>query len=136
MLGDEVAFAGVAGQGELVRRREVSARELVELAFSRIDRLDPELNAFGAVYRECALREAAEADARVAAGEAALLLGVPVAVKDEVDIGGEITSYGTGAMVTRARPTRRSRVDCGLRGRSSSARARCPSWDCGRSSSR
>ena len=102
MLGDEVAFAGVAGQGELVRRREVSARELVELAFSRIDRLDPELNTFGAVYRERALREAAEADARVAAGESAPLLGVPVAVKDEIDIGGEITSYGTGAMVTRA----------------------------------
>ncbi|MGZ6692694.1 MAG: amidase family protein [Solirubrobacteraceae bacterium] len=75
---------------------------MVELAFSRIDRLYPELNAFGAVYRERALREAAEADARVAAGEAAPLLGVPVAVKDEVDIGGEITSYGTGAMVTRA----------------------------------
>jgi len=102
VLGDEVAFAGVVGQGELVRRREVSARELVELAFSRIDRLDPELNAFAAVYREHALREAAEADARVAAGESAPLLGVPVAVKDEIDIGGEITSYGTGAMVTRA----------------------------------
>lgn len=94
MLGDEVAFAGVAGQGESVRRREVSARELVELAFSRIDRLDPELNGFGAVYPKRALREAAEADARVAADESAPLSGVPVAVKDEIDIGGEITSYG------------------------------------------
>ena len=30
------------------------------------------------------------------------LLGVPVAVKDEIDIAGEVTSYGTGAMVSKA----------------------------------
>jgi amidase len=100
VLGDEVAFAGVAGQVELVRRGDVSVRELVELALGRIERLDPEMNAFGAVYPERALRDAAQADARVAAREWAPLLGVPVAVKDEIDIGGELTSYGTGAMVT------------------------------------
>ena len=49
MLDEEVAFAGVAGQVELVRRGDVSARELVELALARIERLDRELNAFGAV---------------------------------------------------------------------------------------
>jgi amidase len=99
---DEVAFAGVAGQAELVRRGEVSSRELVELALRRIERLDPALNAFGAVYAERALREAAAADARVGAQERAPLLGVPVAVKDEIDIAGEITSHGTGAAVTPA----------------------------------
>jgi amidase len=102
VLGEEVAFAGLAGQVELVRRGEVSARELVELALRRIGRLDPQINAFGAVYEERALREAAEADARVAAEDWAPLLGVPVAVKDEIDIGGEITSHGTGAVVTPA----------------------------------
>jgi amidase len=102
VLGDEVAFAGVAGQAELVRRGEVSARELVELALARIERLDPEINAFAAVYPERALREAAEADARVAAGECAPLSGLPVAVKDEIDIGGELTSRGTAAIVTPA----------------------------------
>lgn len=103
MLGNDVAFAGVAGQVELVRRGEVSARELVELALDRIERLDPELNAFGAVYAERALLEAAQADARARAGENRRLLGIPVAVKDEIDIGGEITSRGTGAIMTPAR---------------------------------
>ncbi len=102
MLGDDVAFAGVAGQADLVGRGDVSARELVELALDRIARLDPELNAFAAVYAERALLEAKQADARVRAGDSRPLLGVPVAVKDEIDIGGEITSHGTGAMVTRA----------------------------------
>lgn len=102
MLDDEVAFAGVAGQAELVRRGDVSARELLELALGRIERLDRELNAFGAVYPERALLEAEQADARVRAGEHRPLLGVPVALKDEIDIAGEVTSYGTGAMVSKA----------------------------------
>jgi amidase len=102
VLGDDVAFAGVAGQAELVRRGDVSARELVELALGRIERLDRDLNAFGAVYAERALLEAQQADARTRAGESRPLLGVPLAVKDEIDIGGEITSQGTGAIVTRA----------------------------------
>jgi amidase len=103
VLGDDVAFTGVAGLAELVRRGEVSACELVELALDRIERLDPEVNAFGAVYAERALLEAAQADARARAGENRPLLGIPVAVKDEIDIGGEITSRGTGAIVTPAR---------------------------------
>jgi len=102
VLDHEIAFAGVAGQAELVRRGEVSARELVELALGRIERLDSELNAFGAVYAERALLEAAQADARSRAGDNRPLLGVPVAVKDEIDIAGEVTSYGTGAMEAKA----------------------------------
>jgi amidase len=102
VLGEDVAFAGVAGQTDLVRRGDVSSRELIELALDRIARLDRELNAFAAVYAERALLEAAQADARVRAGESRPLIGVPVAVKDEIDIGGEITSRGTGAMVTPA----------------------------------
>ena len=102
MLDDEVAFAGVAGQAALIRRGEVSARELIEWVLGRLERLDRELNAFGAVYAERALLEAEQADARMRAGERRPLLGVPVAVKDEIDIGGEVTSYGTGAMVSKA----------------------------------
>ena len=102
MPGEEIAFAGAARQAELVRRGDVSARELVELALGRIERLDPQLNAFGAVYAERALMEATQADARARAGERRPLLGVPVAVKDEIDIAGEVTSHGTGAMVSPA----------------------------------
>jgi amidase len=100
--GDDVAFGGVAAQAELVRRGEASARELVELALGRIARLDGELNAFGAVLAERALADADRADERRARGDRAPLLGVPVAVKDEIDIAGEVTSRGTGAITARA----------------------------------
>ena len=69
MLDAEVAFAGVAGQADLVRRGEVSARELVELALGRIERIEPELNAFAAVYAERALLEAEQAGARSCAAD-------------------------------------------------------------------
>ncbi len=98
----DVAFDGVAGQAELVRRGEVSSRELVEGALARIERLDRELNSFGAVYAERALTEADSADERRSRGESAPLLGVPIAVKDEIDIAGEVTSRGTGAITEKA----------------------------------
>jgi amidase len=102
VLHDDIAFMGVADQAELIRRGNASARELVELALHRIDRLDRDLNSFGAVYAERATLEAAQADARARAGDDRPLLGVPVAVKDEIDIRGEVTSHGTDAFVTPA----------------------------------
>jgi amidase len=102
VLEFDVAFEGVAAQAELVRRGEASARELVELALGRIERLDGKLNAFGAVFAERALADANRADERRARGDRAPLLGVPVAVKDEIDIAGEVTSRGTGAITARA----------------------------------
>jgi amidase len=98
----ELAFAGVAGQSELLRRGEVSSRELVELALARIAALDPQLNAFGAVYADRAREDADRADERRAAGEDAPLLGLPIAVKDEIDLAGEVTSRGSDAFAAPA----------------------------------
>jgi amidase len=93
----ELAFAGLARQAELVRAGEVSSRELVEVCLERIARLDAELNAFLTVDGDRALTEADQADARRRAGDGRPLLGVPVAIKDEVDVAGEVTTLGTSA---------------------------------------
>jgi amidase len=92
---EDLAFAGVAAQAELVRRGEVSSVELVELHLERIQRLEPELNAFRVVMAERALADARQADARRVAGEERPLLGVPIAVKDTEDVAGERTAWGT-----------------------------------------
>ena len=97
MDSSDVAFAGVVGQADMLRRREATSRDLTQLALDRIAALDRRLNAFNAVYRERALAEADAADRRRADGDRAPLLGVPMAIKDEVDIVGEVTSRGTGA---------------------------------------
>ena len=102
MERDELAFAGVARQAELVRDGEVSSRELVELYLERIERLDPQLNAFRTVMAERALVDAQQADGRRGAGDDRPLLGVPMAVKDVEDVTGEVTRWGTDAFTKPA----------------------------------
>jgi amidase len=93
----EVAYGGIASQAELLRARELSSRELVEVYFRRIQRHDAELNAFRVVRWERAIDEAVKADERLAAGEEQPLLGVPVAIKDNFDVAGELTTFGSSA---------------------------------------
>jgi len=94
-VGDDVAFAGATRQAEMVRGGEVSPTELVRLSLDRIERLDPQLNSFRKVFAEKALLEAEQAEARLKAGEERPLLGVPIAIKDEVDVVGEVKTKGT-----------------------------------------
>jgi amidase len=99
----DLPFAGVARQAELLRSREVSSRELTELYLERIERLDPELNAFRTVFAESALKEAEGADRGLSGDDHGALLGVPVALKDELaDVGGDVTMNGSDAFDTPA----------------------------------
>jgi amidase len=102
MERDDLAFAGAAGQADMIRRGEVSSTELVELYLDRIERLDPELGAFRLVMAERALADARQADSRRAAGDQRPLLGVPIAAKDTEDVAGEPTRLGTAAFTGRA----------------------------------
>jgi amidase len=97
MDATDLAFAGAAEQARLIAAGDVSSRELVQTYLDRIERLDPQLNAWRIVFGERALAEADQADARRGAGNVRALLGVPVAIKDDVDVGGEVTAWGTAA---------------------------------------
>ena len=92
----ELAFAGPLRQAELIREGEISPRELVQTYLERIERIDPQLNAFRIVLSERALTEAKQAGRRKA-NQDRPLLGVPFAVKDNHDLTGEVTTHGTGA---------------------------------------
>src|SRR3954451_16058217 len=91
---DDLAFAGLARHADLIAAGELSSRELVERFLSRIARLDPGLNAFRVVMGEQALAEADQADGRRRAGDRRPLLGVPIAIKDDIHVAGQITAYG------------------------------------------
>jgi amidase len=73
---------------------ESTSVELVERALAHIEATQPTLNAFRIVRADAARVEAVEADARLAAGERLPLLGVPIAVKDDVDVAGCPTAFG------------------------------------------
>jgi len=94
---DDLAFSGVTQLAQHLRDRRLSSRELTQLCLDRIARIDPKLNAFRIVWPERALTEADGADLRLREGEDAPLLGVPIAIKDNIDVAGESTTMGTAA---------------------------------------
>ncbi|RRO19908.1 amidase [Saccharopolyspora rhizosphaerae] len=80
----------------LIRTREASAREVVQVHLEQIERLNPEVNALVSVDPERALAAAAEADERLASGaEVGPLHGLPIAHKDTHDTAGIRTTYGS-----------------------------------------
>jgi amidase len=85
---------GLGAQAQALAAGKVSSRELVERSLARIEETQPTLNAFRVIRAEQALAEADDADRRLHAGERAPLLGVPVAIKDDVDLAGESTPFG------------------------------------------
>ena len=78
-----------------LRAGEFSSRELAQHFLDRIARLDPALNSFVTVCADAALTEADVADARLAAGEAGPLTGIPIAHKDIFCTHGVRTSCGS-----------------------------------------
>jgi amidase len=93
---EELALLGLEQQAKLLLAGGSSSRELVERSLRLVEESQPRLNAFRVVRAERALAEADEADRRIDAGETAPLLGVPVAIKDDVDLAGETTAFGCG----------------------------------------
>ncbi|GAB1515505.1 amidase [Actinophytocola sp. KF-1] len=84
----------LTAQASALARGETTSVQLTQEALDRADATQPTLNAFRRLRRDAALVEAKDADRRLAAGERLPLLGVPVAVKDDMDVAGEPTAFG------------------------------------------
>lgn len=101
-LGRPPRFPTIGEQLYQLASGTVTSTELVRRSLRAITASQSTLNAFRAVLTESALAEAADADRRRAAGQQAPLLGIPIAVKDDVDIAGVPTFFGTGGHVRPA----------------------------------
>lgn len=93
----ELAFAGAAEQARMLAAGAITAPALTDLYLERINRLDPELRAYRTVFADAARAEAEAAQDRLDAGERLPLLGVPIAIKDDTDVAGATTTYGSNA---------------------------------------
>ncbi len=114
--------AGLAESARALAVYEVTSRALTEQALARIESTQATLNAFRIVRREAALAEADAADEQLAAGVRKPLLGVPVAVKDDMDVAGEPTAFGCRGEFPPVPEDGRPYADCAPPGRSSSGR--------------
>src|SRR5580700_9156541 len=91
-LGPSTSALELAGA---LRRRELSAAELLDACLAVVDARNPELNAV--TWRDDAQARAAaeQADRRLAAGDEAPFLGVPLPIKDLTPVAGWPVTYGS-----------------------------------------
>ena len=95
----DLAFAPALLQAQLIRQREVSPLELVELYLERIQRLDAQLGSYFTVVGDRALAEAKTKTEQLAqindTSELPPFFGVPIAIKDLNSVEGIRCTYGT-----------------------------------------
>ncbi len=96
MADDELAFASIAYQSQLLRRGDLSPVELTQLYLDRIDTYDEHLNAYLTLTAERAIASARAAEAAIQGGDwRGPLHGIPLALKDLFDVSGLPTTAGS-----------------------------------------
>lgn len=97
MSPDALVTLSATAMASAVRRHEISASALLEAHLARIERFDPSLGAFRTVLAESAREEATRIDEERRDDDPRPLLGVPVAIKDSMDVAGARSLLGTGS---------------------------------------
>jgi aspartyl-tRNA(Asn)/glutamyl-tRNA(Gln) amidotransferase subunit A len=77
---------------DLLDRRQISSIELTESYLERIKAIDSMVGSFVTVDADRALQQSKDADARIASGQAALMTGIPVQIKDNICTNGLVTT--------------------------------------------
>lgn len=103
MNGMDLAFTSALEQAQLIRQREISPLELVELYLQRIEQLNGQLGSYVAVAAEQALADAKAKTEAIAASTADLppFFGVPIAIKDLNPVAGLPCAYGVKILKQR-----------------------------------
>jgi amidase len=100
--GHHARFPTITNQLYQLAAGIVTSEELARQSLDAIEASQPTLNAFRVVLTKQALADAAEADRKRAAGEQLPLLGIPIAVKDDVDVAGVPTRFGADGNIRPA----------------------------------
>lgn len=85
----------LAAARQALDRGSITAVELLEMTLQTVAHDEPEIRAFVTLTADMAREQAAKADARLATGERTPVLGIPMAVKDLVDVAGAPTTAGS-----------------------------------------
>ena len=97
-MHETLLFQSATDAAQAVRRKDLSSSELTEMLLTRIEAVNPELNAVVELRREAALQEAAAADEATARGDGdGPLHGVPTTIKDSFNVAGLHTTWGNPA---------------------------------------
>jgi aspartyl-tRNA(Asn)/glutamyl-tRNA(Gln) amidotransferase subunit A len=106
-VGMDIALMEVRSIGAAYRRRDLSPLEVVQACLDRIDRCDGRLNAWITLLREQALVSAKEAEFALRRGDdRGPLHGIPVAIKDNIDVTGVRTTCAARILAGASAATR------------------------------
>ena len=99
---NDLAFTPALEQAQLIRKKEVSPIELVELYLERIGRKDTQLGSYFTVAADLALADAKAKTEMLAKEDVANLppfFGVPISIKDLTSVAGVRCTYGSRALM-------------------------------------
>jgi len=112
---NELCFLSIREASQMLRRRKISPVELLDAVLERIERLNPELNAFITVAAEQARADARRAEREIARGRhRGPLHGIPLPLKDNIETQGIRTTAGSKILADFV-PTRDADVVSALR---------------------
>ncbi len=100
-MADDLAFTSATELAELIRLKKVSPVEVVDAYASRIDELNPKLNAYLTVTTDQAREQAKHAESRINGEELPPFFGVPISIKDLNETKGVRTTHGNSAFKDR-----------------------------------
>jgi amidase len=95
---EDIPWLGVVDLIRALDGRTISPTEVMAQTLSRIDALNPSINAFVFIAHERALQEAADSERRINQGRGRPLEGVPIGIKDDTEVAGMPTSEGTAVV--------------------------------------
>ncbi len=95
-MSDELCYLSAVEATQLFQNGDLSPVELVKAVIAQSERFEPAINAFSHTFFEEALEQARIAESKYAGGKTVgLLEGVPIAIKDEVDVRGQRNTEGS-----------------------------------------
>ncbi len=84
----DLVYVSIAELSDRIRTKDISPVEVVRATLDRIDRLEPQLNAYNTVFADQALAEARQAEADIGRGDyRGPLHGIPIGIKDIYECG-------------------------------------------------
>ncbi len=99
--GSEILSKSATELARLIHSKDLSVTQVIEASLQRVAEINPQLNAFTAVYDQEARIAARRADSAMPRGETrGPLHGIPIALKDMTPIKGKLTTSGSRALAT------------------------------------
>lgn len=96
----DLAFTPALELAQLIRRREISPLELVEIYLNRIQQLNPQLGSYFTVTADLAIADATtKTELLTTAAELPAFFGVPISIKDLNAVAGVLCTYGSPALL-------------------------------------